>query len=82
MASTSESAGDEGFPTAAVFVAILMFWFVVGLAGSALGYLIARPMVRESPPSRFPRLRPWHLGAAITGIEVVLVGALALSALA
>jgi hypothetical protein len=68
---------DEGFPTAEVFVAILMFWFIVGLAGSALGYLISQPLVRESPPPRFPRLRPWHVGAGVVGIEVVLVGVLA-----
>lgn len=51
--------------------------FVAGIAGAGLACLVARPILRERWDGKPRKLKPWHIGAAITIVELTAVGIVA-----
>lgn len=63
----------------AVLVSVLMFatTLLIGIVGASAASLIARLFEGQSGDPLRGRVRPWHVGAAIAGADVVLAVVLA-----
>jgi hypothetical protein len=47
--------------------------FLIGMVGASIASLVARPFTPDNSRHRPQRLRAWHIGAAVAGVDVVAV---------